>query len=92
MRTIDLTRPLDPGMRDRIPEPARAATQVIAPVVGPVEWATDGAEQRGMAFGCAVDDLPDGEGWGEERLRRVAAGRPWSGPTPPARLPAGGRR
>lgn len=68
MRLVDLTRPLDPGMRARIPEPARSAAQVIAPKVEPIDPATDGAALMCAAFGCTVDDLPDGEGWGDEKL------------------------
>lgn len=68
MRLIDLTRPLDPGMRSRIPKLARAAAQVISPRVEPIDPATNGAELICAAFGCTVDDLPDGEGWGDEKL------------------------
>ena len=68
MQLIDLTRPLDPGMRDRMPKIARAAAQVISPKVEPIDPATNGAEMACAAFGCSIDDLPDGEGWGDEKL------------------------
>ena len=72
MRLVDLTRPLDSGMRDRMPDLARAAVQVIAPKVEPIHPATRGAEMMCAAFGCTVDDLPDGEGWGDEKLTMYA--------------------
>lgn len=68
MRLVDLTRPLDPGMRERIPEPARGAAVVIAPTVKPLHPTMNPTETMCMAFGCTKDDLPDGEGWYDEKL------------------------
>lgn len=64
-RIVDLTRPLDPADRESFPEPVR---NIFAPAVHRLAPDGEGAERMAEAFGIAVADLPDGEGWGEEYL------------------------
>jgi kynurenine formamidase len=69
MRLVDLTRKLDAADIERIPEAARAAASVLVPEVEHIEPAGRGAEIMCALFGCTRDDLPDGEGWGDERMQ-----------------------
>ena len=69
MKLIDLTRRLDAADLERLPEAARPAAAVLVPEIEPVEPAGKGADVMCALFGCTRDDLPDGEGWGEEQLR-----------------------
>ncbi|MEE3332302.1 MAG: cyclase family protein [Myxococcota bacterium] len=69
MKLIDLTRRLDAADLERLPEAARPAAAVLGPQIEPVEPAGKGADVMCALFGCTRDDLPDGEGWGEEQLR-----------------------
>lgn len=69
MRLIDLTRLLDPDDLDRMPEPARGWAGNLVPDLEPIRPAGEGAEVMCEIFGCTRDDLPEGEGWGDERLR-----------------------
>jgi len=101
MKLIDLTRRLDAADLGRIPKAARPASSVLVPEIEYVEPAGKGAEIMCALFGCTRDDLPDGEGWGEEQLRvsshrstRSARGgcarSPWSSSNH-VRLMRGGR-
>ncbi len=70
MNLIDLTRRLDAADIERIPEQARQAAQVLVPeVLVRNEPAGQGAENWCAAFGCTRDDLPDGEGAGDEIIK-----------------------
>ena len=69
MPLIDLTRTLDAADIARIPEPARLAASVLVPSIDPIAPADRGAEIMCAIFGCSRDDLPGGEGWGDESLR-----------------------
>ncbi len=69
MNLIDLTRRLDATDLERIPEVARAGASVLVPRVEHVAPAGKGAEMMCTIFGCSREDLPDGEGWGEEVLK-----------------------
>jgi len=69
MQLIDLTRRLDPADLERIPEAARLAASVLVPNVEPITPAGQGAEIMCALFGCTREDLPDGEGWGDEQIR-----------------------
>lgn len=51
-----------------MPEPARVAASVLVPKVAHVAPAEQGAEIMCAIFHCRREDLPDGEGWGDERL------------------------
>lgn len=69
MELIDLTRRLDAADVERIPRQARQAATVLVPEVVEVnEPGGNGAAQLCAIFGCTRDDLPDGEGWGDERI------------------------
>ena len=68
MQLIDLTRALDSTDYERLPEPVRPSSSVLVPKVdyrGPKDR---GADIMCQVFGCERHHLPDGEGWGEERI------------------------
>ena len=69
MRLIDLTRLLDPGDIERLPPESRAGATPLFPLVTPVRPAVEGAAVMSQIFGCTRQDLPDGEGWGDEQVR-----------------------
>jgi kynurenine formamidase len=69
MRLVDLTRLLDPDDLERMPEQARAAASVLVPGMTPIRPEEEGAEIMCALFGCTRNDLPGGEGWGDEALR-----------------------
>ncbi|MAE97045.1 MAG: cyclase [Deltaproteobacteria bacterium] len=69
MKLVDLTRLLDARDLERMPEAARAAAAVLVPEVDPIRPEDRGAEIMCALFGCTKEDLPDGEGWGDEQLR-----------------------
>ncbi|MEJ7583937.1 MAG: cyclase family protein [Acidimicrobiales bacterium] len=69
MTLVDLTRLLDPADLDRLPERMRGWSGNLVPDVESVTPAGEGAETMCLIFGCERQDLPDGEGWGDERLR-----------------------
>lgn len=68
MRLVDLTRTLDPADFERLPEPVRPSSSVLVPKVEFFDPADRGADVMCTVFGCERHDLPDGEGWGEERI------------------------
>jgi kynurenine formamidase len=68
MRLVDLTRPLDAEDLERLPGPARIAAPVLVPKVEHIAPDGAGADTMCAIFQCTHDDLPDGEGWGDERL------------------------
>ncbi len=69
MKLIDLTRMLDSKDYERLPEIVRMSASVLVPQVEYYTPDGKGAESMCQAFGCAKHDLPDSEGWGEERIR-----------------------
>lgn len=69
MTLVDLTRLLDPADLERMPDIARAGASVLVPDVSPIRPEAEGAEIMCALFGCTREDLPDGEGWGDESLR-----------------------
>jgi len=69
MRLVDLTRTLDPEDIERMPAAARIAASVLVPQVEPIRPAERGAEIMCALFQCEKEDLPDGEGWGDETLK-----------------------
>jgi kynurenine formamidase len=69
MRLVDLTRPLDAEDLERLPEAARLGAAVLVPSIEHVAPAGAGADVMCAIFGCTRDDLPDGEGWGDDTLR-----------------------
>lgn len=70
MRLMDLTRVLDPADRDRLPAGYEAAAPLLFPEVEYVAPAGRGRDEMCAVFGCGVDDLPGGEGWGNEHITR----------------------
>jgi kynurenine formamidase len=69
MQLVDLTRLLDPADIDRVPERLRGWAVNIVPDVDSIRPAREGAEIMSKIFGCERHQLPEGEGWGDERLR-----------------------
>jgi kynurenine formamidase len=68
MKLVDLTRMLDADDLERMPEAARVAAPVLVPNVEHVVPAEQGADMMCLLFGCTREHLPDGEGWGDERI------------------------
>jgi len=69
LKLVDLTRRLDAKDIERLPDAARAGASVLVPAIDPIEPGGRGAEIMCALFGCTREDLPDGEGWGDESLR-----------------------
>ena len=69
MKLVDLTRRLDAADLARLPAAARLGASVLVPNVEHVAPAAQGADVMCSLFGCTRDDLPGGEGWGDEMLR-----------------------
>ena len=68
MRLVDLTRTLDSADFERLPEQVKRSASVLVPKVEYASPKDRGAEIMCQLFGCERHDLPDGEGWGEERV------------------------
>ena len=70
LQLIDLTRVLDPDDLTRLPDGIPPIVgQVLAPQVQYIAPESQhGKETFAESLQCTVDDLPDGEGWGAERL------------------------
>jgi len=65
---VDLTREMDPENRKRVHESFKALETVIAPQIRYLSPESDGLDRMLSIFGCTPQDLPDGEGWGEDML------------------------
>lgn len=72
-RLIDLTLTLDPANRAKLPPPLAGAAKVVSPAIEYAHPAKKGAEEFCRYLGCTHDDLPDGEGWGEELLTDMSS-------------------
>jgi kynurenine formamidase len=72
-RLIDLTLTLDPANRAKLPPPLAGAAKVVSPAIEYAHPAKKGAEEFCRYLGCTHDDLPDGEGWGEETLSDMSS-------------------
>jgi len=68
MKLIDLTRLLDAKDLERMPAAARAGASVLVPNIEHFTPQGQGAEIMCKLFACSREDLPDGEGWGDEAL------------------------
>jgi kynurenine formamidase len=68
MRLVDLTRTLDAADHERLPELVRPSATVLAPQIDFSSPTDRGAEAMCRIFNCERHHLPEGEGWGEERL------------------------
>jgi len=74
MRLVDLTATLDPANRDKLPPALAHVAGVIAPRIDYLNPAEEGGKNEFCAsLGCSHDDLPDGEGWGAERLNDLSS-------------------
>jgi kynurenine formamidase len=68
VQLVDLTRTLDARDRERLPEQVRLAASILLPEIEHIEPAGSGVDVMCLVFGCQAEDLPDGEGWGDERI------------------------
>lgn len=69
MRLVDLTRQLDAADIDRIPPAMKPWSVNIVPRIDHVKPDADGADTMCRIFDCTRDDLPDGEGWGDDYMQ-----------------------
>ena len=69
MELVDLTRLLDPSDLEHLPAGAKPAAAVLVPTIEHTTPAGSGADIMCALFGCTRDDLPDGEGWGDEHIQ-----------------------
>ncbi len=69
MKLVDLTRLLDPADLELLPPERRAGTTPLFPLVKHISPKDDGARIMAQIFGCTPEDLPDGEGWGDDQVR-----------------------
>ncbi len=72
-RLIDLTATLDPANRAKLPPPLAGAAKVVAPAIEYLHPAEKGRDAFCAYLGCKHEDLPDGEGWGEEVLTDMSS-------------------
>ena len=68
MNLVDLTRLLDPSDIDRLPPERRAGATPLFPLVKHISPKMR-APVMSQIFGCTPEDLPEGEGWGDEHVR-----------------------
>ncbi len=68
MQLVDLTRTLDSEDLDRLPDAVKPSSSVLVPQVDYTAPDGRGVAVMSALFDCTAEDLPDGEGWGEERL------------------------
>src|SRR5882672_5055093 len=68
MKLVDLTRTLDSHDLARLPERVKASASVLVPQVEYYAPDGRGADSMCALFACERHHLPDGEGWGEERV------------------------
>lgn len=68
MPLVDLTRPLDPRDIEKMPPERRANARTMVPEIEYVRPKFEGVTVMCETFGCQPHDLPNGEGWGAERL------------------------
>jgi kynurenine formamidase len=68
MKLVDLTRPLDPRDIEKFPPERRGGVATMVPEIEYQRPGFEGMQAVCTAFGCEQHDLPNGEGWGAERL------------------------
>ncbi|WP_331772852.1 cyclase family protein (plasmid) [Embleya sp. NBC_00888] len=68
---IDLSRTLDPANRDGVPEAYALLANVLAPEIRYLHPGGEGLDRMVEIFGCRAEDLPNGEGWGEDWLTNM---------------------
>src|SRR3546814_9007928 len=71
-RLIDLTSTIDPTKRDKLPDHMKGLAPAIAPLVDVFHPLGKGRDIICATMGCCPADLPDGEGWGAERLHDMS--------------------
>ena len=71
-KLIDLTATIDPAKRDLLPEHIKNLRPAVAPLVEVFHPLGKGLDITCAALGCCPADLPDGEGWGTERLNDMS--------------------
>jgi kynurenine formamidase len=69
---VDLTRTLDPADVERLPAEVRPMASVLVPEIEYLPPDGEGRERFAANLGCDLDDLPGGEGWGEETIRELS--------------------
>ena len=69
MKLIDLTRLLDPKDYERLPEMVRPMSVNIVPRIEYISPSAKGREVMSSIFGIDGDQLPEGEGWGDESMQ-----------------------
>jgi kynurenine formamidase len=69
VKLVDLTRFLDPSDVERMPAALKGWSANLVPNVEPITPGGEGATIMCSIFGCEKHELPNGEGWGDERLR-----------------------
>lgn len=67
MKLVDLTVLLDPENREKLPEYAKASPN-LTPKIHYQHPTGEGADVMCAVFGCEKEDLPNGEGWGDEQM------------------------
>jgi kynurenine formamidase len=72
-KLIDLTSTIDPKNRDRLPPHLQHLKSIVSPLVEVHHPLGVGLEKTCTVFGCCPEDLPDGEGWGAERLNDMSS-------------------
>lgn len=72
-RIVDLTSTIDPAKRDLLPDHIKHLKPVVAPLVDVFHPLEKGLEITCNVLGCCPEDLPDGEGWGAERLTDMSS-------------------
>lgn len=70
-RLIDLTRLMDPANKELLPESVDSLRTVISPDIEYYSPAGKGRERMVDIFEIPGDELPDGEGWGEDMLQNM---------------------
>lgn len=68
MQLIDLTRTLDSRDFERLPDAVKPSASVLVPRIEYYAPKERGADVMCELFACKREHLPDGEGWGEERV------------------------
>ncbi|MBX3077474.1 cyclase family protein [Candidatus Obscuribacterales bacterium] len=67
-RLVDLTRALKPLDEASFPDIIKPLFRIISPEIEYIDN-QKGAEIMMEIFGCSKEDLPEGEGWGEDNLK-----------------------
>ncbi len=65
---VDLSRTLDPANRELVPAAYKPLETVIAPKIHYMAPSGEGRDRIVSIFDCPPEHLPNGEGWGEDRL------------------------